>query len=180
MTPALGMLLLWAWSRLGARRPGTAAAATAAAQAPMTASPAAAQQAAQQAAQATAAATKPRPAAAGKPPSIEEAFKKSHAAAEQFQKQAEQLKAATKAAAPWPAAKPPDLPPFPAGWEPDVPPPPAVVTRAWQLLPVLWKKGKGSKAVETIKGRWITFVAADHGGGKKGITAFRIKAAAAR
>lgn len=105
----------------------------------------------------------------------------SHNAAQQLYQQAQQLQAARKAAAPWPAAVPKDLPPFPQGWEPDVPPPPAVVTRAWQLLPVLWKGGKpGKLTVETIKGRWITFRAETHAGGKKGVTAYRVKAAATK
>lgn len=177
MPPGLGLVLLWLWGQLGKRKPGTAAAA--ANQAPMTASPSAAAAAAIHAAAVTTAATKP-PSGGVKPPTIHQAFQASHAAAQQLATQAQQLKAASTAAAPWPAAKPPDLPPFPAGWEPDVPPPPAVVTRAWQLLPILWKKGKGSKALETIKGRWITFVAADHGGGKKGVTAFRVRAAATK
>jgi hypothetical protein len=128
---------------------------------------------------ATAATAAQHAATTQKPSAIHTAFAASHAAAQKLQKQAQELKAAAKAAAPWPAAKPPDLPPWPAGWEPDIPPPPAVVTRAWQLLPVLWKTGKGTKKIETIKGRWITFVAADHGGGKKGVTAFRVKGARA-
>jgi hypothetical protein len=175
MTPALGLVLLWAWSRLGRKAAGTTSPAAAAAAAPMTASPSTASQAAQ-----AAAAAAQHAAATQKPSAISQALQASHNAANLLQQQAQQITAARKAAAPWPAAKPPDLPPFPAGWEPDVPPPPAVVTRAWQLLPVLWKKGKGSKALETIKGRWITFVAADHGGGKKGVTAFRVKAAATK
>jgi hypothetical protein len=186
MTPALGMLFLWAWTELTKKRPwGATAPAATAAPAPMTVTPHTAQQAAQQAAAATAAALqpppKPKPGAAAKPPTIQQAFQASHAAAQQLATQAQQLKAATKAAAPWPAAKPPDLPPFPAGWQPDLPPPPAVVTRAWQLLPILWKGGKpGKTALETIKGRWITFRAEDHGKGKKGVTAYRVKAAATR
>lgn len=183
MTPALGIALLWLWDAFTRRRGAPVFATTSQPsqlpyQAPrprppaMTASTAApAMQAAQAA---TAALTKPQP---GKPPNIHQAFQASHAAAQQLATQAQQLQAAVKAAPPWPAAKPPDLPPWPSGWEPDKPPPPAVVTRAWQLLPILWKKGKGTKAVETTKGRWITYVAEDHGGGKKGVTAYRVKAA---
>jgi len=88
---------------------------------------------------------------------------------------AKKAKTATAQPSPWPQAKPTGLPPFPSGWEADTPPPAAVVTRAWQLLPVLWKKGKGSTAVETVKGRWITFQAQVHAGNKKGVTAYRVK-----
>ena len=86
-----------------------------------------------------------------------------------------QVQTAAKAPTPWPQAVPKGLPPFPSGWEPDTPVRPEVSTRAWQLLPILWKRGKGATAVETIKGRWITFQAQDHGGGKKGVTAYRVK-----
>jgi hypothetical protein len=112
------------------------------------------------------------------PTNIREAFAASDAAKSKLMKQAAEIKEAAKAPAPWRATPPTDLPPWPGGWEPDLPPPPAVVTRAWQLLPELWRKGKGTRKVETIKGRWIAFVAADHGGGKKGVTAFRVKGAA--
>lgn len=112
----------------------------------------------------------------GKPSDIATAMQASHAAAILLSQQAQQLTQAKKAPAPWRAAAPTDLPPWPSGWEFDNPPPPAVSTRAWQLLPVLWKSGKpGKRKTETIKGRWITFVAEDHGGGKKGVTAYRIK-----
>jgi hypothetical protein len=86
-----------------------------------------------------------------------------------------QVQTAAKAPTPWPQAIPKGLPPFPSGWEADTPVRPEVSTRAWQLLPILWKRGKGATAVETIKGRWITFQAQDHGGGKKGVTAYRVK-----
>lgn len=182
MTPALGILLLWAWTKLTGKaapratgfvpeeRTSDPAALKAAAKAPLTVNPAAPKEAAKkaQAASKKAVATKA-------PADVRAALAHTQKSLNKAAQQAQEIKAATKAAAPWPAPKPPDLPPFPAGWEPDTPPPPAVVTRAWQLLPVLWKLGKGSKKVETIKGRWITFVAADHGGGKKGVTAFRVK-----
>lgn len=178
MGPATGLFLLWIWSLVGRKGSpsGASAAPAPAPAAPLTVSPGTTTAIVRQATAAMTKAASPN----AKPSDIHKAMAASHEAAKKLSTQAQQLTAATKAAAPWPAAKPPDLPPFPVGWEPDLPPPPAVVTRAWQLLPVLWKKGKGSKAVETIKGRWITFVAADHGGGKKGVTAFRIKAAAAR
>ena len=86
-----------------------------------------------------------------------------------------QVQTAAKAPTPWPQAIPKGLPPFPSGWEADTPVRPEISTRAWQLLPILWKRGKGATAVETIKGRWITFQAQDHGGGKKGVTAYRVK-----
>ena len=194
MTPAIGMLLLWAWSAISKRVPSLASASAAPwasvppparppYQAPrprpnLTVSPGSTAQSAAAAAIATQALSKPSTAA--KPMTITQALQASHTAAQKLATQAEQLRAAAKAAPPWPASKPLDLPPWPAGWEADKPPPPAVVTRAWQLLPVLWKKGKGTKSVETIKGRWITFVAEDHGGGKKGVTAYRIKAAFAK
>lgn len=86
-----------------------------------------------------------------------------------------QVQTAAKAPKPWPQAKPSGLPPFPSGWEFDTPVRPEVSTRAWQLLPILWARGKGATAVETIKGRWLTFQAQDHGGGKKGVTVYRVK-----
>jgi hypothetical protein len=125
-----------------------------------------------------AAAANAKAAAVTTPKNIREAFAASDAAKAKLAKQAAEIKAASKTPAPWRATPPTDLPPWPGGWEPDLPPPPAVVTRAWQLLPELWKKGKGTRKVETIKGRWIAFVAADHGGGKKGVTAFRVKGGA--
>jgi hypothetical protein len=110
------------------------------------------------------------------PAKLKKAAQAAQTAAVVTTKAAKATAAAAKAPLPWPQAKPAGLPPFPTGWEPDTPPPPPVVTRAWQLLPVLWKKGKGSTAVETIKGRWITFQAQVHAGNKKGVTAYRVKA----
>lgn len=86
-----------------------------------------------------------------------------------------QVTKAAKAPIPWPQAKPKGLPPFPSGWELDTPVRSEVSTRAWQLLPVLWKRGKGATSVETLRGRWLTFQAQDHGGGKKGVTVYRVR-----
>jgi hypothetical protein len=86
--------------------------------------------------------------------------------------------AATRAAKtphPWPQAAPRGLPPFPGGWQPDEPPAQPVVTRAWQLLPVLWGKGAGTKKVELTSGRWITYVAAPVAQGKRGVVAYRVR-----
>lgn len=75
----------------------------------------------------------------------------------------------------WPQATPKDLPPFPGGWEPDNPPAAAVTARAWQLLPTLWKKGKGALTVEKVADHWVTFQAFVPSAGKKGVAAFRVK-----
>jgi len=76
---------------------------------------------------------------------------------------------------PFPQIVPAGLPPFPgSGWEPDSPPPPPVVTRAQQLLPVLWQGGAGTFKVENVAGRWIAFRATPMGS-KKGVVAFREK-----
>jgi hypothetical protein len=88
-----------------------------------------------------------------------------------------QAAAANAAPAPWPAATPSGLAPWPSGWEPDRPPPPAVVTRANQLIPILWRKGAGAKTVEQTAGRWITYVASPMGK-LHGVVAFRQKARA--
>lgn len=61
---------------------------------------------------------------------------------------------------PFPVAKPATLPAWPKGWCPDVPVPPEVRARAWALLPELWKGGEGTRKVEMVGGRYITFVAA--------------------
>lgn|SRR5512139_1143516 len=180
MTPAFGILFLWLYAKIAGRKPGGSASTSAPAEpsgapAPLTASTAPATQSTAIALKKTAIATKTQ-----KPSDIDQALKASREAMNKLHAQSQALASTKKAAAPWPASKPPDLPPFPAGWQPDTPPPPAVVTRAWQLLPILWKKGKGSTALETIKGRWITFRAEDHGNGKKGVTAYRVKAAATR
>lgn len=120
----------------------------------------------------------PRP---GSPAALDEDAKKKAAAAAEAAKKAKAAKAAAAQPSPWPQAKPTGLPPFPSGWEPDEPPPPAVVTRAWQLLPKLWKSGQpGATVVETVKGRWITFQAQRHAGNKKGVTAYRVRGTGAQ
>ena len=175
MTPFAVGFLVWLFSKLK----GTSATTTAPPDTrppwkppAHTASTAPAQAAAAHAAAANQAAIK-KPTAQN----IRAAFAASDAAKEKLAKQAREIKEAAKTPSPWRAAKPTDLPPWPGGWEPDTPPSEPVVTRAWQLLAELWAKGKGSRKTETIKGRWVTFVAADHGGGKKGVTAFRVKGA---
>lgn len=81
---------------------------------------------------------------------------------------------------PWPAALPPELPRFPgAGWEYDEPPPPAVQERARQLVPVLWKRGKGSHQTEQTAGRWITYRAEIVRSGNQGIVAYRLATSSA-
>lgn len=74
----------------------------------------------------------------------------------------------------WPQAKPNGLPPFPSGWVPDQPPPKAVQTRAWQLLPELWKQGANARKTEQTAGRWITYVAQAMGA-KKGVVAYKVR-----
>jgi hypothetical protein len=111
------------------------------------------------------------------PAALDDAAKKAKAASDAAAAAAAKAKAAAKAPTPWPAALPAGLPAFPGGWEADNPPPPDVVTRAWQLLPILWQQGAGARKTEFIGGRWITFVAATHAGNKKGVTAFRVKRA---
>lgn len=73
----------------------------------------------------------------------------------------------------------PALPSFPDGWEPDNPVSTAVAQRAAALLSTLWKGGKpgGTQVEETPpgSGHWVTYQAADHGGGVKGVTAYRVK-----
>lgn len=95
--------------------------------------------------------------------------------ADDLTKAAQQQAKAKAAPAPWPQAMPAGLPPFPAGWEFDAPPPQAVQTRAWQLLPQLWKTGAGSRKTEQTAGRWITYQAQLMKAGKKGVVAFRVK-----
>lgn len=85
-------------------------------------------------------------------------------------------KQADASPAPWPQKLPAGLPPFPAGWEFDEPPPQAVQTRAAQLLTTLWKAGAGKTKTEKTAGRWITYQSQKMGT-KKGVVAYRIKAA---
>jgi len=73
---------------------------------------------------------------------------------------------------PFPVAKPPTLPDWPKGWCPDVPVPPEVRARGWALLPELWKTGEGTRKVEMVGGRYITFIAATVQG-QKAVGAFR-------
>ncbi len=87
---------------------------------------------------------------------------------------AKQQAAAKKTPPPWPQATPAGLPPFPSGWVPDNPPPQAVQTRAWQLLPQLWKQGAGARKTEQTSGRWITYVAQAMGP-KKGVVAYKVR-----
>ena len=171
MTGAMGMFLLWLFSKMGGNGGG---AATPASTGPITPSTPAATTPSAAAAQANQAAQ--QAAANPTPQNIQTAAAAAQNAAAVTTAAAKKVKAAQAAPKPWPQAVPKGLPPFPSGWEPDVPPPPAVVTRAWQLLPVLWKRGKGATAVETVKGRWITFQAQIHAGNKKGVTAYRVKA----
>jgi hypothetical protein len=163
MTGAFGILFLWLLSKMGKRATGYVDN-----EKPPTTSPTAAAAAAATAA--NAAATNPTPS------NLQHAATTAQHAAAMATQAAKASTAAAKQPSPWPQAKPEGLPPFPSGWEADNPPPPAVVTRAWQLLPILWKRGRGATAVETIKGRWITFQAQIHAGNKKGVTAYRVKA----
>lgn len=94
--------------------------------------------------------------------------------------QAAQVKKATP---PWPQAMPAGLPPFPSGWQPAQPPPAAVVTRAWALLPVLWKGGQpGQRVTEQTAGNWYTYVASWMNAQKtmKGVVAYKPKGGAVR
>src|SRR5882724_211571 len=89
----------------------------------------------------------------------------------------QQHAAAQAAPAPWPQVVPKGLPAWPAGWQFDSPPSPGVVTRAWQLLTPLWKRGSGARQVEQTDGKWITYVATPNmgGPGKRGVAAYRIR-----
>jgi hypothetical protein len=94
-----------------------------------------------------------------------------------------QAKTAAKAPAPFPQARPSSgLPPFPGpGWKPAIPTPPAVVTRAQQLLPVLWRSGSpGASTVELTAGEHITYLAQFMNPAKtiKGVTAWRLRSPA--
>lgn len=79
---------------------------------------------------------------------------------------------------PWPQVTPRGLPPFPgSGWEYDRPPPAAVQARAKALLSQLWRSGAGTFKVEQTAGRWIAYRAATTAGNKRGVVAYRVKAA---
>lgn len=160
---ALGFFILWLLGRRGPKRETGYIAPTG----PVT--PAKAADEAKKAADK--AADMPTPAA------LDDAAKKAKAASDAAAAAAAKSKAAAKVPTPWPAAMPAGLPAFPSGWEADQPPPSEVVTRAWQLLPELWKSGAGARKTEFVGGRWITFVASTHAAGKKGVTAFRVKRA---
>lgn len=171
MTGALGLFLLWLLSKFQGE-PETAAPPSAPAPSPAPAATTPTAAAAQAAQAAQTAAANPTPS------NLAHAAQAAQTAAQVQTAAAKKAKAAASAPAPWPQQKPTGLPPFPSGWEPDQPPPAAVVTRAWQLLPILWKSGKpGGTSVETIKGRWITFQAQWHDKAKKkkGVTAYRVK-----
>jgi hypothetical protein len=90
------------------------------------------------------------------------------------------LPATTKPApAPWPQVVPSGLPSFPGpGWEFDEPPPKAVSERSRQLLDQLWRGGSGTFKIEQTAGRWIGYRAEVVRSGKKGVVAYRLKAAA--
>lgn len=133
------------------------------------------------------------------PKSLDEAAALAHVAAEKKRREAEKsgdpqkhkeaaaakrsadniskaAKTAKSQPAPWPQAMPTGLPPFPGGWEFDEPPPQAVQARASQLLLPLWAKGAGTRKTEKTAGRWITYQAQKMGT-KKGVVAYRVKAA---
>lgn|SRR5208337_1554256 len=77
----------------------------------------------------------------------------------------------------WPQAVPKDLPAFPSGWEADLPVPAAEVSRAWALMPMLWKSGKpGAHTTEHTAGKWVTYLAFVPSPGKRGVSAWRVKA----
>src|SRR5258706_10712641 len=97
-----------------------------------------------------------------------------HAQAAALSTAAKQSETAAQQPAPWPQAMPSGLPPFPAGWEFDQPPPQAVQNRAWQLLPVLWKRGANARKTEKTAGRWITYVSQQMGK-KRGVVAYRVR-----
>lgn len=61
-------------------------------------------------------------------------------------------------------------------WKPYSPPPAAVQKRASSLLPVLWEGGEGTRRRETVNKVQVIFVATPMGEGKKGVTAWRLKA----
>jgi murein L,D-transpeptidase YcbB/YkuD len=84
----------------------------------------------------------------------------------------------TTTTSPWPQTVPAGLPAWPGGWEPDVPVGPGVAARASALLPTLWARGAGARAVEQTAGRWITYVATPMGS-KRGVVAYRQRSAAA-
>jgi hypothetical protein len=86
---------------------------------------------------------------------------------------AAQAAKAARTPPPWPQAVPAGLPPFPGpGWQPASPVTSAQTSRAWQLLPELWKFGEGTWKTEKAGDRWTTFKAVSMPGGKKGVVAY--------
>lgn len=89
-------------------------------------------------------------------------------------RQAATQNASARVPPPWPQTVPRGLPAFPGpGWAPWQPPPPAVVARANQLLPELWRFGAGTRKVEQTGGVWTTYLATQMGA-KRGVTAHRL------
>jgi len=110
----------------------------------------------------------------GSPGILREQASKAQRKADDVKSSARRSAQAAATPKPWPQQVPVGMPPFPKGWQPDEPPPKAVQDRAWQLLPVLWKKGKGNRKVEKTQGRWITYQA-EQMGPKRGVVAYRIR-----
>jgi len=80
---------------------------------------------------------------------------------------------------PWPQVVPAELPAFPSGaWHPASPVTSAQTSRAWQLLPELWKYGEGTWKVEKTADRWVVYKAAQTSPGKKGVIAYTTNAVA--
>lgn len=91
--------------------------------------------------------------------------------------QARAQQASAKVPVPFPQAVPAGLPPFPGpGWKPFVPTPPAVVARANQLLPELWRTGAGTRKTEQTAGTWTTYLATAMGNNIRGVTAHKLVA----
>ena len=86
---------------------------------------------------------------------------------------------AVKAPVPFPQVVPAGLPPFPGpGWKPFIPTPAAVVTRANQLLPVLWQQGAGARKIEQTAGQWAAYVAVPGPNGRKDVNVSKLVNAA--
>lgn len=124
------------------------------------------------AAQAAAAAAAARAAQTNHPDDHAQAAQAAHTANVLVNHAKAQQAAAKLQPPPWPQAVPSGLPPWPTGWKPASPPPAAVVSRAWQLLPTLWKSGAGTKKFENTGGQWYAYVASPMGS-KKGVTAWK-------
>ncbi len=90
--------------------------------------------------------------------------------------QAANQNAAAQVPPPWPQTVPQGLPPFPGpGWRAWSPVPAAVVARANQLLPELWRSGAGTRKTEQTGGVWTTYLATQMGT-KRGVTAHKLVA----